>query len=56
MKLLFDQAKRNPRRVVTQGELPCIEGGSERTDEGVMRPILIGRRRVISLRIEQLGL
>ena len=58
MKPLFDQAKRNPRRVV------YAEGRSRRVlravqnalDEGIVRPILIGRRRVISLRIEQLGL
>ena len=58
MKPVFDQAKTNPKKVV------YAEGESQRVlravqncvDEGIVRPILIGRRNVILLRIEQLGL
>ena len=58
MKPLFDQAKRNPRRVVyAEGESRrVLRAVQNALDEGIVRPILIGRRRVISLRIEQLGL
>jgi len=58
MKPVFDQAKTNPKKVV------YAEGESQRVlravqncvDEGIVRPILVGRRNVILLRIEQLGL
>jgi malate dehydrogenase (oxaloacetate-decarboxylating)(NADP+) len=58
MKPVFDQAKTNPKKVV------YAEGESQRVlravqncvDEGIVRPLLIGRRNVILLRIEQLGL
>ncbi len=58
MKPLFDKAKRDPRRVVyAEGEsrrvLRAIQSA---VDEGIVRPILIGRRSVVALRIEQLGL
>ena len=58
MKPVFDQAKRNPRRVVyAEGESRrVLRAVQNALDEGIVRPILIGRRRVISLRIEQLGL
>ena len=57
MKPVFEQAKTRPKRVV------YAEGESQRVlravqncvDEGIVRPILIGRRNVVSLRIEQLG-
>jgi malate dehydrogenase (oxaloacetate-decarboxylating)(NADP+) len=57
MKPVFDQAKILPKKVV------YAEGESQRVlravqncvDEGIVRPILIGRRSVVSLRIEQLG-
>ena len=58
MKPVFDQAKRNPRRVVyAEGESRrVLRAVQNALDEGIVRPILIGRRHVISLRIEQLGL
>ena len=57
MKPVFDQAKTQPKKVV------YAEGESQRVlravqncvDEGIVYPILIGRRSVVSLRIEQLG-
>jgi len=57
MKPVFDQAKSNPKKIV------YAEGESRRVlravqsclDEGLVKPILIGRRRVVALRIEQLG-
>ncbi len=58
MKPLFAAAKANPRRVV------YAEGEDERVlravqvviDEGLARPIVVGRPQVIERRLEQLGL
>jgi malate dehydrogenase (oxaloacetate-decarboxylating)(NADP+) len=58
MKPLFAAAKENPRRVV------YAEGEDERVlravqvvlDEGLARPIVVGRPRVIERRLETLGL
>jgi malate dehydrogenase (oxaloacetate-decarboxylating)(NADP+) len=58
MKPLFDRARQDPRRVV------YAEGEGERVlravqsivDEGLARPILIGRRAVVERRIKKLGL
>ncbi len=58
MKPLFSAAKKQPRRVV------YAEGEDERVlravqiavDEGLARPILIGRPQVIEQRLERLGL
>lgn len=57
MKPVFDQARSDPKKVV------FAEGESQRVlravqscvDEGIVKPILIGRRHVVSLRMEQLG-
>jgi len=58
MKPLFDRARQDPRRVV------YAEGEDERVlravqsvvDEGLARPILIGRHKVVQRRLEKLGL
>jgi malate dehydrogenase (oxaloacetate-decarboxylating)(NADP+) len=58
MKPIFAAAKGAPRRVV------YCEGEDERVlravqqvvDEGIARPTLVGRREVVSMRIERLGL
>ncbi|HTP97032.1 MAG TPA: NADP-dependent malic enzyme [Burkholderiales bacterium] len=58
MKPVFDAAKQSPKRVV------YAEGEEERVlravqvviDEGLARPVLIGRPEVMSRRIERLGL
>lgn len=58
MKPVFEQAKRNPKRIV------YAEGEEERVlravqiviDDGLAQPILIGRRDVIAAKIEKLGL
>jgi malate dehydrogenase (oxaloacetate-decarboxylating)(NADP+) len=58
MKPLFDRARQDPRRVV------YAEGEDERVlravqsviDEGLARPILIGRRQVVQRRVAKLGL
>ncbi|MFV8834953.1 NADP-dependent malic enzyme [Aquisalimonas sp.] len=58
MKPLFERARQHPRRVV------YAEGEQERVlravqvvvDDGLARPILIGRRKVVEMRIERLGL
>jgi malate dehydrogenase (oxaloacetate-decarboxylating)(NADP+) len=57
MKPVFDRARNNPKRVV------YAEGESQRVlravqncvDDGIIKPILIGRRNVVALRIKQLG-
>jgi malate dehydrogenase (oxaloacetate-decarboxylating)(NADP+) len=58
MRPVFDAARRDPRRVA------YAEGEDERVlravqvavDDGLAKPILIGRRRVVERRIETLGL
>ncbi len=58
MKPVFAEAKRNPKRII------YAEGEDERVlsavrnvvDEGLARPILVGRREVVLGRIEKLGL
>jgi malate dehydrogenase (oxaloacetate-decarboxylating)(NADP+) len=58
MKPVFEAAKASPRRVV------YAEGEDERVlraaqvvvDEGMARPTLVGRREVVQVRIERLGL
>jgi len=58
MRPVFDAARRDPRRVA------YAEGEDERVlravqvavDDGLAKPILIGRRRVVAKRIETLGL
>ncbi len=58
MRPVFDAARRDPRRVV------YAEGEDERVlravqvavDDGLAKPIIIGRKRVVTKRIETLGL
>ncbi len=58
MKPVFDQARKDPKRVI------YAEGEDERVlravqsalDEGIARPILVGRPDVIKTRVERLGL
>jgi malate dehydrogenase (oxaloacetate-decarboxylating)(NADP+) len=58
MKPVFDQARKDPKRVI------YAEGEDERVlravqsalDEGIARPILVGRPEVIENRVERLGL
>src|SRR3546814_5934374 len=58
MKPIFEGARRDPRRVV------YAEGEEERVlravqtvvNEGLAKPILVGRRRVVTTRIERYGL
>jgi malate dehydrogenase (oxaloacetate-decarboxylating)(NADP+) len=58
MKPIFDQARREPRRVVyAEGEEERVLSAVQTVvDEGLARPILIGRKEVIRKRIERLGL
>jgi len=58
MKPVFDAAKAAPRRVVyTEGEDERVLRAAQAVvDEGLARPTLIGRRDVVQLRIERLGL
>jgi len=58
MKPLFDRARRDPKRVVyAEGEEERVLGAAQTVvDEGLARPILIGRTAVVEKRIERLGL
>jgi malate dehydrogenase (oxaloacetate-decarboxylating)(NADP+) len=58
MKPLFEKATSAPQRLVyTDGEEePVLRAVQVVVDEGVARPILIGRPEVIGMRIERLGL
>ena len=58
MRPLFERAKQDPRRVVfAEGESArMLRAVQAAVDEGMVKPILIGRRGVIELRVEQLGL
>ena len=58
MKPLFDRAREDVRRVVyAEGEeTQVLRTVQIVVDDGLARPILIGRRRVVEMRIERLGL
>ena len=58
MKPIFEKAISEPRRVVfTDGEEePVLRAIQVVVDEGLAKPILIGRPEVIEMRIERLGL
>jgi malate dehydrogenase (oxaloacetate-decarboxylating)(NADP+) len=58
MKPVFDAAKRNPMRVVyAEGEEPVILRAVQSiVDNGLAKPILIGRPKVIEHRIKKFGL
>ena len=58
MKPVFDQARADPKRVAfTDGEDERVLHAVQATvDEGLAKPILIGRRAVVAERIKRLGL
>jgi malate dehydrogenase (oxaloacetate-decarboxylating)(NADP+) len=58
MRPVFDQARADPRRVTyTDGEEErVLRAVQAALDEGLARPILIGRRAVVQSRIDRLGL
>ena len=58
MKPLFDRAREDVQRVVyAEGEeTQVLRTVQIVVDDGLARPILIGRRRVVEMRIERLGL
>ena len=58
MRPLFDRARQDPKRVVyAEGESSrVLRAVQNAVDEGIVKPILIGRRSVVALRLEQLGL
>ena len=58
MRPVFDQARADPRRVAyTDGEEErVLQAVQAALDEGLAKPILIGRRAVVESRIERLGL
>ena len=58
MKPLLDQAKLAPKRVVyAEGESTrVLRAVQQALDEALVEPILIGRREVVAMRLERLGL
>ncbi|MEX2649335.1 MAG: NADP-dependent malic enzyme [Alphaproteobacteria bacterium] len=58
MRGIFARAKADPKRVAyADGEEPrVLQAVQGAVDEGLLRPILIGRRRVLAARIKRLGL
>jgi len=58
MKPIVERARANPQRVVfAEGEEERVLHAAQTiVDEGIARPILIGRERVVSARIRKLGL
>ncbi len=58
MKPIFERAKRHPKRLVyTEGESRrVLRAVQVVVDEGLARPILIGRPDVVASRVEKLGL
>ncbi|MBW9258528.1 MAG: NADP-dependent malic enzyme [Candidatus Thiodiazotropha sp. (ex. Lucinisca nassula)] len=58
MRPLFERARADIRRIVyAEGEEErVLEVAQQAVDQGIARPVLIGRRKVILQRIEQLGL
>ena len=58
MKPVYDRAKADPKRVVyAEGEsYRVLRAVQAALDEGIVKPILIGRRSVVETRIERLSL
>lgn len=58
MQPLFERARQNPRRVVyAEGESArVLRAVQNAVDERIVNPVLVGRRSVVAMRIEQLGL
>jgi len=58
MKPVFEKARSNPKRVVfAEGEQERVLRAAQiAVDEGLAKPILIGRRKVLEMRLERLGL
>jgi malate dehydrogenase (oxaloacetate-decarboxylating)(NADP+) len=58
MRPLFEQAKAEPLRITyAEGEDErVLRAAQEVVDEGLAQPILVGRRGVIEMRLERLGL
>ncbi len=58
MRPIIEKAKRRPKRVVyAEGEeRRVLQAAQELVDEGIARPILVGRPEVIAARIAQLSL
>ncbi len=58
MKPVFDRARNQPRRVVfAEGEEEkVLQTAQQAVDQGIARPILIGRREIIEQRLRELSL
>ena len=58
MKPIFERAKQDPKRlVIAEGESHRVLRATQVVvDDGIARPILVGRPDVINMRIERLGL
>ena len=58
MKPVFESARRDPKRIVyAEGEEPkVLQAVQQVVDDGIARPILVGRPSVIQARVQRLGL
>jgi malate dehydrogenase (oxaloacetate-decarboxylating)(NADP+) len=58
MRTVYASAQRRPKRVIySEGEDPrVLQAAQVAVDEGLARPILVGRTELIAARIEKLGL
>ncbi|WP_440996743.1 NADP-dependent malic enzyme [Arhodomonas sp. SL1] len=58
MKPIFERARQDPKRVVySDGEEERVLRAVQAVvDDGLARPILVGRRRVVEMRLKRLGL
>ncbi len=58
MKPIFERARQNPKRVVyCEGEEDRVLHAVQAVlDDGLAKPILIGRRKVVDMRLKRLGL
>jgi len=58
MKPVFDRARQDPRRLVyAEGEDErVLRAAQNAIDDGIAKPVLIGRREVVERRLEKLGL
>ncbi len=58
MKPVFERVRRDPKRIVfAEGEEPrVLQAAEQMIDQGIARPVLVGREEVIGRRLRELGL
>ncbi|RME33879.1 MAG: NADP-dependent malic enzyme [Gammaproteobacteria bacterium] len=58
MKPVFERVRRDPKRIVfAEGEEPrVLQAAEQMVDQGLARPVLVGRERYVTGRLRELGL